>query len=127
MAVAKGFARKQRTPKIEVRRAEHGLGVFAAEDIPWGWPIIEYVGKRISKEESDSRCRFYNRVGYNCVFELDEKHDIDGIANGNESRFINHSMKPNCVPIRFNGSIYICSIDKIKAGMELLFDYGFKP
>ncbi|MBV64242.1 MAG: SET domain-containing protein-lysine N-methyltransferase, partial [Rickettsiales bacterium] len=33
----------------------HGRGMFAIKDIPEGESIIEYLGERINKEESDRR------------------------------------------------------------------------
>jgi len=39
---------------IEVRRSNvHGLGVFAAQRIPKGTRIIEYVGERVSHDNQD--------------------------------------------------------------------------
>ena len=33
----------------------HGRGMFATQDIPEGQSIIQYLGERIDKEESDRR------------------------------------------------------------------------
>lgn len=115
-------------PRLVISKSTtHGMGVFAAEGIKWGMPVTEYMGERISKKESARRARFYKRIGYICIFELDEKFDLDGIKAQSEARFVNHSSKPNCVPIRMLGRIFYCAIDDIKAGAELFIDYGFKP
>ena len=45
-----------RSDCAEVRGSEvHGRGMFAVKDIPEGEYIIEYLGERIDKEESDRR------------------------------------------------------------------------
>lgn len=112
--------------KLIVKKSKiSGLGLFTDEDIGWGKKIIEYIGEKIKTAEGDRRSKFYDKIGVNYLFELDDKNDIDGLVGGNESRFINHSSKNfNCVPIRENGRIYIHAYRDIEKGEELLFDYG---
>ena len=46
------------TPSPWARKADsavHGYGLYAAKDIPSGTRVIEYVGEKISKTESDQR------------------------------------------------------------------------
>ena len=52
----------------------HGLGAYAVASIRAGTLLIEYVGEKISKAESDRRCE----AGNTFIFELDEEWDIDG-------------------------------------------------
>ncbi len=92
-----------------------GLGVFVRRDVAAGTLLIEYVGQRISKEESLRRCEADN----NCIFALDDKHDIDGNVGWNPARFINHSCQPNCDAEFRNGRIWIVSRREIKAGEEV--------
>lgn len=111
---------------LDIKKSKiSGLGLFAADDIGWGQRIIEYVGQKISVREGNRREKFYDKIGANYLFSLNDKYDIDGLVGGNESRFINHSSKNfNCVPIRENGKIYLYSYKDIGKGEELLFDYG---
>lgn len=112
---------------FEIRKSKiHGLGLFATRDIPWGTYIGTYTGQKITKKESTRREKFYNSIGVTYLFELNTTHDIDGLIDGNEMRFINHSEKANVTSIRRNGKIEYWSYDNIKKGEELLFDYGYK-
>jgi hypothetical protein len=40
----------------------HGRGMFAVKDIPEGESIIEYLGERIDKEESDRRGNAFPQI-----------------------------------------------------------------
>jgi len=49
------------TEWFEVRNSPiHGRGAFARVDIPAGKRITEYVGEKITKEESNRRCEAQN-------------------------------------------------------------------
>ncbi|MFC1723918.1 SET domain-containing protein [Nanoarchaeota archaeon] len=115
----------------EVRHSEiHGTGVFARNDIFKGERVIEYVGEKISKEESDKR---YNEWlnnkskddGTVYIFTLDDNYDIDGNVDYNTARFINHSCSPNCETDNTDGHIYILAKRDIKKGEEITYNYGY--
>ncbi len=118
----------------EVRQSSiHNQGVFATEFIPNETRIIEYVGEKITKEESDQRgerqLEEAQATGGASVylFNLDDDWDIDGNFPWNDARLINHSCDPNCeayVDEEAN-QIWIWSIRDIQAGEELVFNYGF--
>jgi uncharacterized protein len=118
-----------RYPKLFVARSRiHGLGLFAGEDIEWGRRLIEYQGQVVSKEEAKRRLKFYDSVGFTCLIQFNDGRAIDGLLGGNESRFINHSSKPNVAALREGDSrLIFYSIDDIDRGDELTFDYGFDP
>ena len=109
----------------------HGRGMYARVDIPAGTEVIEYVGEKISKRESDRRDearRARQEQGDDgCVylFELNSRQDIDGDVSWNTARMINHSCEPNCEPRNIRGHIWIVALKDIPAGAELLYDYGF--
>ena len=48
----------------------HGTGGFARVDIPEGARLIEYVGEKISKDESLRRCEANNEY----IFTLDDQY-----------------------------------------------------
>jgi len=116
-------------PRTIIKKSKRGgFGLFAAENIPVGAKIIEYVGEKIDLREYRRRTRFYDSIGFNCLFGLTDQVVIDGLVGGNESRFINHSVtKTNVVPIIERSRIWFYAEKDVKSGEELLFDYGFDP
>jgi SET domain-containing protein len=117
-----------RYPKLFVARSRiHGLGLFAGEDIDWGRRLIEYGGQLLSKEEARRRLKFYDSIGFTCLIQFNDGRAIDGLLGGNESRFINHSTKPNVAALREGERLIFYSLDDIEEGEELTFDYGFDP
>ncbi len=116
----------------EVRESSiHGRGVYAKSAIRDSTRIIEYVGEKISKEESErrgnlqmERSQATGEAGV-YIFTLDDQWDLDGGFEGNIARLINHSCDPNCEAYNERGRIWIWSIRNIEAGEELLFNYGF--
>jgi len=101
--------------------AIHGTGALAKHAIPAGTRVIEYVGERISKEESLRRCQKDN----NCIFGLNATHDLDGSVNWNLARFINHSCEPNCDAVCEAERVWIVSHRDIEAGEEVTFNYAY--
>jgi SET domain-containing protein len=99
----------------------HGLGGFAKRDIPSGVRIIEYLGEKISKQESLRRCEQNNEF----IFTLDEIADLDGNVTWNPARLLNHSCAPNCDAEFQDGQIWIVARRNICAGEEITFNYGF--
>jgi uncharacterized protein len=99
----------------------HGRGLFSGHAIPAGQRIIEYVGEIVSKAESLRRCE----QGNECIFALDEEHDLDGNVPWNPARFLNHSCTPNCEANLDEGQIWIAARRDIAAGEELTFNYGY--
>jgi len=100
-----------------VRRTNSGLGLFAARPIARGKRIIEYKGPLVSNEEADRR-------GGKYFFGVDKKSSIDGMARSNVARYINHSCKPNAEALISGRRVWIWSRKKIKAGDEIVYDYG---
>ena len=125
--------RRTTNPHIRIRRSRiHSAGVFARMDIPKGTRIIEYVGEKIAKAESDRRGsillqknktdRDYGAV---YIFNLNKRHDIDGYVPHNTARFINHSCDPNCETEIIRGRIWIVALRDINQGEELVYNYNY--
>lgn len=119
-------------PLYEIRRSPiHGTGVFAARPIRKGQRIMEYIGEKITKEESERRgleqMAKAEREGCAAVyiFTLDDEWDLDGNLPENDARLINHSCLPNCEVWDYDGRLFIEAKRSIKAGEELCFNYGF--
>ena len=115
-------------PKVVVSKSRYGMGLFAGEDIPDGRRVIEYRGERVRGAEYQRRERFYNSVGCTYMFELGPGVALDGLIGGNESRFINHSVRRfNLVATLERGRLWFYAHRDIARGDELLLDYGFDP
>ena len=101
--------------------AIHGMGGFSKADIPQGTRVLEYVGEKISKQESLRRCEENNAY----IFSLNATEDLDGQVQWNPARFLNHSCAPNCDAELKDDRIWVVARRKIRAGEELTFNYGF--
>ena len=99
-----------------------GQGLFAAQEIRQGSKIIQYIGEKITHEESDRRLA----AGNVFIFGLDERSAIDGSTPKNIARYINHSCAPNCHTEQFGNTIWIVAIRDIQAGEELTYNYGYE-
>lgn len=124
---------RTKSPYVRIRRSSiHNKGVFAKRDIPAGRQIIEYVGEKITKKESDRRydlaleeSRKDPKKGAVYLFELNKRYDIDGDVSYNPAKYINHSCEPNCESENRDGHIWIVAQRDIKKGDELSYDYGY--
>jgi len=109
----------------------HKRGLFATCDIEAGTDIIQYVGEKITKEESTRRALEWEEKarksgsGLVYIFELDDEWDLDGRLGRNPARYINHSCDGNCEAINYDGEIWIVARKDIKEGEELTYDYGY--
>lgn len=103
-----------------------GTGGFATRTIRKGTRIIEYLGERITQEESDRR---YDdeKMGrhHTFLFALDSGTVIDAAVDGNEARFLNHSCDPNCEAVEQDDRIFIEAKRAIQPGEELVYDYSY--
>jgi uncharacterized protein len=123
----------QTSPYVEVRSSGiHNQGVFAKKDIPKGKKLLEYIGRYVSKEESEKLADKHidnhkndNNHGAVYIFELNKYWDIDGNVSENTARLINHSCDPNCDAEFFGDHIWIVANQEIKQGEELSYDYGY--
>lgn len=134
MSKPKSLETPSATTSEWVRRGRskiHGGGLYAAKPIPKGTRVLEYVGERITKAESQRRedrrlgARSQGKDGCVYVFELNARHDIDGAVEWNTARLINHSCEGNCETQAIRGRIWIVALRDIAEGEELGYDYGF--
>ncbi|MDB4703592.1 SET domain-containing protein-lysine N-methyltransferase [Akkermansiaceae bacterium] len=118
---------------VEVRGSViHGQGVYCIEPIEKEQYFIEYVGNRVSKEESEKRAlkqfEEHEKSGAAAVyiFNLTKKWDLDGNVEWNPARLINHSCNPNSEAIQDGKRIFIQALRDIGVDEEITFDYGFE-
>ena len=116
----------------EVRNSDiHGTGVYASKPIPSGKRIIEYIGEKIDKEESEKRAttqmEHAEKTGDAAVyiFTLNKKWDLDGNVPWHTARLLHHSCAPNCEAWIEENQIFLYALREIDTGEELTFDYGF--
>jgi len=101
-----------------------GRGLYATRDIKEGTKIIDYVGKLITKKQTQDSDKYDNSKPI-YLFTINKKYDLDGDYNFNTARLINHSCNPNCEVVGKGLKLWIESIKNIKKGEELSYDYGF--
>jgi SET domain-containing protein len=110
------------TELIQFRRSTiHGTGGYARTNIARGTRLIEYVGTKITKAESEVQCEGDNVY----IFTLDDEHDLDGNVEWNPARFVNHSCAPNCEAEWDEDRLWIVAFRDIQPGEELTFNYGY--
>lgn len=110
----------------------HNKGMFAKKNIPKGTYVIEYVGEKTTKKESDRRADIVLEKskadvtkGAVYIFELNKRYDIDGNVKWNTARWINHSCNPNCEAVNDEGHIWIETKKDIRKGEEITYNYGY--
>ena len=109
----------------------HNNGLFAIRDIPEDTKIIEYVGDKITKAESERRANLQDEKGRSTgdgtvyIFTLNDRYDLDGKVPWNIAKNANHSCDPNAHTDVKKGRIWLIASRDIKKGEEIVYDYGF--
>jgi len=123
---------KKKNSGYQIKQSKiHGRGIFATRDYQPGERILQYLGEKISKKESERRATRQlqrskdHNEGAVYIFILDEKWDIDGNFEYNDARYLNHSCRPNCEVINDKNKLWITALTDIKAGQELYYNYGY--
>ncbi len=101
---------------IRTSSPEVGQGLFAAVPIKKGDFILEYTGTKIPTAVADAMESRY-------LFEIDENWTIDGSAESNTGRYLNHSCEPNAEAEIQDGKILISAVRTIEKGEEVTIDY----
>lgn len=109
-----------------------GWGLFLGEDLPANSFVGEYKGENISASESDRRGAIYAYVSQEYLFNLNRDNQLDGSRFGNKTRFINNSKAKEFINV-FPKVMFVNGVTRIglftnraiKAGEELLYDYGY--
>ena len=102
----------------------NGKGLYATKDIKTGTRIINYVGKIITKKQTEKSEKFDDTKPI-YLFNLNNRYDLDGDVNWNTARLINHSCTNNCEYEGVGLKLWVTAIKDIKKGDEITCDYGF--
>ena len=102
----------------------NGRGLYATKDIKAGTQIIDYVGKIITKKQTEESEKFDNLKPI-YLFDLNSRYDLDGNVSWNTARLINHSCLNNCDYEGKGLKLWVNANRDIKMGEELTCNYGF--
>ena len=72
-----------------------GRGLYATRNIKEGTKIIDYVGKLITKKQTQDSDKYDNSKPI-YLFTINKKYDLDGDFPWNTAGLINHSCDNNC-------------------------------
>ena len=103
----------------------HGTGLFAARAVAAGEFLCEYRGERITKEESRRRTEAAAPGSPVYRVSFDDDTDIDGDIPDNPAKFANHGCDANAELVRIEDKLHLRALRDLRAGEEILFDYGF--
>jgi len=103
------------------RSAIEGRGCFLAAAVKARHKVAELQGERISHAEGRRRMRGQRRIR---ISDVDDRTAIDMNRRGDATAFINHSCAPNLFLRVQHGHPIVYALRDIRAGEELLLDYG---
>ncbi|KAG7451987.1 SET domain-containing protein [Guyanagaster necrorhizus] len=125
---------RQRYSALEIKRGAYGLGAFAKKEIKRGTNIGEYVGDILYlgfDGAQDLNGLIHDYTGLNYAFDAntsDNVRTIDAGRIGNETRYLNHSKKPNCSTrlalVHGEYRLLLFTLKKVNRDQELFLDYG---
>ena len=101
-----------------------GRGLYATRDIKAGTKIIDYIGKLITKKQTEESDKYDNGKPI-YLFTINKRYDLDGDYKFNTARLINHSCNPNCEVTGTGLKVWVHAIKDINKGEEFSYDYGF--
>lgn len=90
-------------------------------NIHTGTRLLEYLGRKIDKQESLRQCELENPY----IFCINNEHDLDGNVDWNPARLLNHSCSPNTEALADGERIWITALRDIKADEEITFNYNY--
>jgi SET domain-containing protein len=107
-------------PGLIIRSSSiHAAGCYTTRPIRTNTRIVEYGGRRITKQEADE---LYTDRIVTYLFGVDGTNlVIDGYGT---AMYINHSCAPNCETVEHRGKIWIKAIRDIAPGEELTYEYN---
>jgi SET domain-containing protein len=108
-----GTPDRVRGASVRVGKSAHGLGLFAAADIPAGDVVLIFTGELLELDDvlASGRDECYPlQVGPSTYLDLDA-----------HSRIVNHSCEPNA---GIRSDRILVSLREIREGEEIVYDYS---
>jgi hypothetical protein len=102
-----------RTPQVRIARSPHGLGLFAAADVPAGATIVVFTGEAIGLEEV-----LASGIDESYPLQMAPKTYLD---LDSRSRVVNHSCSPNA---GLRSDRILIALRDIRTDEEILYDYS---
>ena len=102
-----------RGASVRVGKSTHGLGLYAAADVPAGDVILIFTGELLELDDvlASGRDECYPlQVGPSTYLDLDAR-----------SRIVNHSCSPNA---GIRSDRILVSLREIRSGEEICYDYS---
>lgn len=121
--------RNRKVASVSIRWIDDvlGYGLFAEEKIEEGELIAEYSGsvRRVNRLKPDTNPYV---TGYPTIWRFAKYYFVDALEIGKETRFVNHSEKPNAkldagIDRDVLHTLMLAKRD-IKKGEQIKFDYG---
>ena len=96
-----------------------GKGLYATREIKAGTKIIDYIGKLITKKQTEESDKYDNGKPI-YLFTINKRYDLDGDFPWNTAGLINHSCNNNCDYDGKGLKIWVKAIKDIKKVRNLL-------
>ncbi|KAG2431897.1 hypothetical protein HXX76_009389 [Chlamydomonas incerta] len=131
---AEGVAYGLEVQPLAMQAGRRDLGLFAAEELPGGCLLMEYVGEWLTEEEAEAREARYQAAGLHYMYDLQLlcappsptrrpgpggeqlPAAVDATALGNAARFLNHHCEDANVE-----TVNVCSGGLREAAMVICF------
>ncbi|WP_158957084.1 SET domain-containing protein-lysine N-methyltransferase [Paraburkholderia acidisoli] len=108
-----------RTPRVIVREARRGRGVFARRDLRAGEILLEYKGECLDETTA------LDRLGARpFLLGLGDGRIVDGDRWGNTARWIKHACEPNSAIVERKGRLFVRALRPIRMGREITLDHA---
>lgn len=108
----------------EIRKTQHGRGVFATKDIEPGTIIGDYLGQVIPVEDEE---KYEEGKDHFYLMYYDDDVSIAPDGNTPGIHLINHSCTPNTWMYTYHGHTLYFALRKIFKGEELTVSYQIGP
>lgn len=110
--------RREVAPRVVIRRARNGEGLFATRAYQTNQTIIQIVGRRV---DAQILWDLGGQFADNCFRYGPETYLDPGDGPG---RYLNHSCEPNAGIRKTNHRLFLFAASPIRAGREILIDYS---
>jgi len=105
------------SPKLKIKRSDHGKSVFAQEKVFKNEAVAVFGGVVLTKQQVLA----LPQELISCVLQIEDNLWLSSLTNIQATDYINHSCEPNT---GFKGQITLVAMRDIEVGEEITFDYA---